>query len=220
MRNILLSFMLGATMSITAQNITKPAIPRDAVIEEKIEKQLAKMTLDEKVGQMLELNLDLMGKMVQENAKVSREKVRLVLKGFGTSDKDIDALVKLSDKEITNRLGNYNLDIYEGNGKSNWQLNETMLDTIISKYKIGSILNAPGTRAATVAQWQNWIQLIQKKSMKYIGIPDIYGLDHNHGRYPIPPAHQSRRIFQHGTCQERSRDNGIRKPCRKLPLGI
>lgn len=181
MRNILLSFMLGATMSITAQNITKPAIPRDAVIEEKIEKQLAKMTLDEKVGQMLELNLDLMGKMVQENAKVSREKVRLVLKGFGTSDKDIDALVKLSDKEITNRLGNYNLDIYEGNGKSNWQLNETMLDTIISKYKIGSILNAPGTRAATVAQWQNWIQLIQKKSMKYIGIPDIYGLDHNHG---------------------------------------
>ena len=62
MRNILLSFMLGATMSITAQNITKPAIPRDAVIEEKIEKQLAKMTLDEKVGQMLELNLDLMGK--------------------------------------------------------------------------------------------------------------------------------------------------------------
>ena len=36
MRNILLSFMLGATMSITAQNITKPAIPRDAVIEEKI----------------------------------------------------------------------------------------------------------------------------------------------------------------------------------------
>lgn len=25
------------------------------------------------------------------------------------------------------------------------------------------------------------IGLIQKKSMKYIGIPDIYGLDHNHG---------------------------------------
>jgi beta-glucosidase len=56
-----------------------------------------------------------------------------------------------------------------------------MLDTIISKWKVGSILNAPGTRAATVSQWQEWIQLIQKKSMKHIGIPDIYGLDHNHG---------------------------------------
>ena len=56
-----------------------------------------------------------------------------------------------------------------------------MLDTLISKWKVGSILNAPGTRASSVAQWQQWIQLIQKKSMKYLGIPDIYGLDHNHG---------------------------------------
>ena len=106
------------------------AIPRDAKLEAKVEKTLAKMTLDEKIGQMLELNLDIMGK-------------------------------------------------YDANRV--WQLNETMLDTLISKWKVGSILNAPGTRAATVAQWLEWIRLIQKKSMKYIGIPDIYGLDHNHG---------------------------------------
>ena len=106
------------------------AIPRDAKLEAKIEKTLSKMTLDEKIGQMLELNFDIMGK-------------------------------------------------YDANRV--WQLNETMLDTCISKWKVGSILNAPGTRAATVEQWQEWIRLIQKKSMKYIGIPDIYGLDHNHG---------------------------------------
>ena len=118
------------TMVAMAQGSTKPAIPRDAELEAKIEKTLASMSLDEKIGQMLELNLDIMGK-------------------------------------------------YDANGK--WQLNETMLDTCISKYKVGSLLNAPGTRAATVEQWQKWIQLIQKKSMKYIGIPDIFGLDHNHG---------------------------------------
>ena len=106
------------------------AIPRDAKLEAKVEKTLQKMTLDEKIGQMLELNLDIMGG-------------------------------------------------YEPGGA--WKLNETMLDTLISKWKVGSILNAPGTRAATVAQWQEWIQLIQKKSMKHLGIPDIYGLDHNHG---------------------------------------
>ena len=106
------------------------AIPRDAKLEAKVEKTLQKMTLDEKIGQMLELNLDIMGK-------------------------------------------------YDANRV--WQLNETMLDTLLSKWKVGSILNAPGTRAATVAQWQEWIRLIQKKSMEYIGIPDIYGLDHNHG---------------------------------------
>ena len=127
-------FFLGAvalfvmTGSVQAQN--KPAIPRDAKLEAKIEKTLAKMTLDEKIGQMLELNLDIMGK-------------------------------------------------YDANRK--WQLNETMLDTCISKWKVGSILNAPGTRAATIEQWQYWIGLIQEKSMKYLGIPDIYGLDHNHG---------------------------------------
>ena len=56
-----------------------------------------------------------------------------------------------------------------------------MLDTLISKWKVGSILNAPGTRAPSVEQWQQWIGVIQEKSMKYLGIPDIYGLDHNHG---------------------------------------
>ena len=125
-------FLLSAVFMLTATSLfaQTPAIPKDAKIEAKIEKQLAKMSLDEKIGQMLELNLDIMGK-------------------------------------------------YDASGV--WKLNETMLDTCISKYKVGSILNAPGTRAATVDQWQYWIRLIQEKSMKYIGIPDIYGLDHNHG---------------------------------------
>ena len=111
----------------------KPAIPRDEKIEQRVEATLKKMTLDEKVGQMLELNMDGMGKITVEN------------------------------------------------GKPVWKLNEQTLDTVISKWKIGSILNVPMSRAATIAQWQEWIRLIQKKSMKYIGIPDIYGLDQNHG---------------------------------------
>lgn len=130
-KTVLTMVCAGIGITLVAQTAVKPAIPRDEKIEAKIEKTLAKMTLDEKVGQMLELNLDVMGTM------------------------------------------DWNTGV--------WTLNETMLDTCISKYKVGSILNAPGTKAATVGQWQEWIRLIQKKSMKYIGIPDIYGLDHNHG---------------------------------------
>ena len=129
-KSVFTAMLLAVTIGASAQ---KPAIPRDAALEAKVEKKLASMTLDEKIGQMLELNFDVMGKMA------------------------------ISD------------------GKRQWMLNETMLDTIISKYKIGSILNAPGTKAATVKQWQEWIGLIQEKSMKYIGIPDVYGLDQNHG---------------------------------------
>ena len=126
-KNVLTLALLTAATIMLAQ---RPAIPRDAALEEKIEKQLARMTLDEKVGQMLELNLDIMGQR-------------------------------------------------DANGQ--WQLNEQMLDTTIQKYKIGSILNAPATRAASVEQWQKWIRLIQQKSIQYTGIPDVYGLDHNHG---------------------------------------
>ncbi len=129
-KTLFLAVLLVCGIVATWAQVRKPAIPRDEAMEAKIEKMLSKMTLDEKIGQMLELNFDIMG-------------------------------------------------TYDANGQ--WQLNEQMLDTIIKNWKVGSILNAPATRAATVEQWQEWIRLIQKKSMKYIGIPDVYGLDHNHG---------------------------------------
>ena len=71
---------IGATFFTLHSSLFTPlalaqsAIPRDAALEAKIEKTLSKMTLDEKIGQMLELNLDVMGKMTVENAKVDREK--------------------------------------------------------------------------------------------------------------------------------------------------
>ena len=54
---------------MTSAMAQRPAIPRDAAIESKIEQRLSKMSLDEKVGQMLELNLDIIGKMTMENVK-------------------------------------------------------------------------------------------------------------------------------------------------------
>ena len=179
MKKTILTFaVVCAAVGVQAQ---KTAIPRDAALEAKIEKTLAKMTLDEKIGQMLELNLDVMGKMTVENAKVDREKVRSVLQQYGRSESEVKEMLKLTDQQIIDKLGGFPVDIYKGDTKRVWKLNEQMLDTLISKWKVGSILNAPGTKAPTVAQWQQWIQVIQKKSMKYLGIPDIYGLDHNHG---------------------------------------
>ena len=178
MRKLMIACGLTLT-ALTAQ--AQPAIPRDNALEAKVEKTLAKMTLDEKIGQMLELNLDVMGNMKVKNAKVDREKVRSVLQQYGRSAEEVEAMTKMTDQEIIDKLGNFPIDIYQGETQREWQLNETMLDTLISKWKVGSILNAPGTRAPSVDQWQKWIRLIQEKSMKYLGIPDIYGLDHNHG---------------------------------------
>ncbi len=182
MKKTLTSIIIGCAVGVAmAQSSVTPAIPRDAKMEAKIEKTLKKMTLDEKIGQMLELNLDVMGKMTIENAKVDLEKVRSVMQQYGRSAEETKAILKMTDQEIIDKLGGFPVDIYSGDTKRVWKLNVTMLDTLISKWKVGSILNAPGTRAPSVDQWQEWIKLIQEKSMKYIGIPDIYGLDHNHG---------------------------------------
>ncbi len=179
-RNFLLVALALVGMSAMAQRV-RPAIPRDEKIEENIEKTLKKMTLDEKIGQMLELNLDVMGKVQVKNGKLDRSKVVQAVRELGQPAEKAKELLQLSDKKIIEKLAPYNLDIYEGNPASEWVLNETMLDTCITKYKVGSILNAPGTRAHSVAQWQEWIRLIQKKSLKEMNIPTIYGLDNNHG---------------------------------------
>ena len=129
MKKILTLILACTTLGVLAQKPMSPAIPRDAKIEAKVEKTLARMTLDEKIGQMLELNIDVLGGR-------------------------------------------------QPGGQ--FALNEAKLDEYISKYKIGSVLNAPG-RAATLEQWSQWIGQIQQKSMQHLGIPDIYGLDQNHG---------------------------------------
>ena len=181
MKRTFLTIIITCAVTGAWAQLRKPAIPRDEKLEAKVEKTLSKMSLDEKIGQMLELNLDVMGKMTVENAKVDRDKVRSVLQQYGRSTKDIEDLLKMTDEQIIERLGSFPVDIYKGETKRVWKLNENMLDTLISKWKVGSILNAPGTRAPSVEQWQQWIGVIQEKSMKYLGIPDIYGLDHNHG---------------------------------------
>ena len=116
------------TVSCHRTDRVKPAIPADREMEKKIEEVLSGMTLDEKVGQMLQLNLDVLGKK----------------------------------------------------GVKPWQLDEYTLDTLIRNWKVGSFLNVAG-RAATVDEWQERIGKIQEYSLKYIGIPTIYGLDQNHG---------------------------------------
>lgn len=173
---------MAIALSSVAMAQMTPAIPRDEALEQKVESTLARMTLDEKVGQMLQLNIDLMGNMAIENPKVDREKVKEVMKQYGNaSETQIAEMMKMSDKDILAKFSGFNLDIYDSNTTRTWKLNEVMVDTLISKWKVGSILNAPATRAQSVKQWQEWIRIIQQKSMTYLGIPCIYGLDNNHG---------------------------------------
>ena len=73
-------------------------------------------------------------------------------------------------------------DLFGANDKNGvFYIDEHKTDSILSRYKIGSILNAPNTCAPTAKQWEKYIAQIQKISMKRIGIPCVFGLDQNHG---------------------------------------
>lgn len=128
MKKILLSISLLALAYTASANV--PVIKSDPKIEAQVEQTLKELTLEEKIGQMMELVTDL----------------------FGANDKN----------------GVFYID-------------EHKTDSILSRYKIGSILNAPNTCAPTAKQWEKYIAQIQKISMKRIGIPCVFGLDQNHG---------------------------------------
>ena len=128
MKKILLSISVLALAYTASANV--PVIKSDPKIEAQVEQTLKKLTLEEKIGQMMELVTDL----------------------FGANDKN----------------GVFYID-------------EHKTDSILSRYKIGSILNAPNTCAPTAKQWEKYIAQIQKISMKRIGIPCVFGLDQNHG---------------------------------------
>ncbi len=60
-------------------------------------------------------------------------------------------------------------------------LDSTKINKVIRDFKVGSVLNVPMGKAQTKETWCRIIGGIQKASMEYIGIPDIYGVDQNHG---------------------------------------
>ena len=115
-------------------NQKEPASQSDPQIEKDVEKILSKMTLDEKIGQMTQLTIDLLGK---------------------------------GERRLKCDLP--------------FVFDETMLDTIIDIYKVGSILNVPANTAQTCEEWEYIISTIQKRAIAATGIPMVYGVDEIHG---------------------------------------
>lgn len=60
-------------------------------------------------------------------------------------------------------------------------LDPSLLEEAIKKYKIGSILNTANNRARTTKKWNEIITQIQEVAMKELGIPVLYGVDAIHG---------------------------------------
>ncbi|MCM1356094.1 MAG: glycoside hydrolase family 3 C-terminal domain-containing protein [Staphylococcus sp.] len=129
-KKIIFPFLAVAFSAAAYEPVTLPVIPPDPQIEAKVKETLSRMTLEEKIGQMTQIQLDILGETGPDG------KFRIV---------------------------------------------PEKLDTVIGIYKVGSILNAPYSYCLDAESWNVVIPQIQEASMKYMGIPCIYGLDQNHG---------------------------------------
>lgn len=104
-----------------------------------------------------------------------------------TQDNQLEAKVentlsKLSLRQKAGQMVELVVDLFGHNdARGVFHIDKARTDSLLSRYQIGSILNAPNTMAPTAAQWQEIIADIQKSSMKIIGVPCLYGLDQNHG---------------------------------------
>ena len=67
---------LTATIGIACvSQAVSPAIRPDKEIEKKIEKTLGRMTLEEKIGQMTELSIDVLGEWKDGEFRLDRDKI-------------------------------------------------------------------------------------------------------------------------------------------------
>ena len=175
-------FLLSAASLLTATAQQKPAIPRDEQMEQKIEQWLKKMTLDEKVGQMCELTIDVIQKRVNpfmgvQPNQLTPQFLKKLIKQYKL-EKEFDVKKLEPSQDLMMRLY---MRIQEIENAKGFQIDEAKLDSVITKYKVGSILNVPNGLAVSREEWQRIIKRIQEKSMKEIGIPCIYGVDQIHG---------------------------------------
>ena len=80
-KNSLIMMVLAAGLSAFSCSgpAVKPAIPADPQVEEAVEKTLAKMTLEEKVGQMTEIGIDILGHYEGDEWVMDMDKVENVI---------------------------------------------------------------------------------------------------------------------------------------------
>ena len=62
-----------------------------------------------------------------------------------------------------------------------WCSTAAKVKTAFEQYRVGSVLNTPLGHAQTPETRHRIISGIRDASMEYIGVPDIFGVDQNHG---------------------------------------
>lgn len=156
--------------------------------EQKIEKQLSSMSLEQKIGQMVQLEVNMITQFDQRYTVTALQKLSVkelsdIISKFDlTNEYDATLMVVSNGKPKSSNDYQYQCLSQAINYKLGFKLDKTKLQNVFQTYRVGSILNMlGGTCASEVDVWNKATNTIQEAALKYSGIPMVYGLDQLHG---------------------------------------
>ena len=157
-------------------------------MEKDLDKMISKMTLEEKIGQMIQIEIS---KITYKNPefdfyniiKLSEEDLAKLIAKYGMQDQyNAAAMLAARDIQDWNSLLPFytlsiQLDKIEG-----FSLDRDKMKVVFGDLHVGSILNMLGNaEASPLPLWQKSIAEMEAASIEFNGIPMIYGLDQVHG---------------------------------------
>ena len=95
-------------------------------------------------------------------------------------------LSKMTLEEKVGQMAQYTIDVIAKGGDlfssdEPFEIDPKMLDLVVGKHKVGSVLNTSNNRARTTEVWEKNIKIIQQRAIQETGIPIVYGIDAIHG---------------------------------------
>ena len=176
-----------AVIAIAAGLFAASCTPKSQM-EKDLDKIMSKMTLDQKIGQMIQIEIS---KITYKNPefdfyniiKLSEEDLAKLIAKYGMQDQyNAAAMLAARDIQDWNSLLPFytlsiQLDKIEG-----FSLDRDKMKVVFGDLHVGSILNMLGNaEASPLPLWQKSIAEMEAASIEFNGIPMIYGLDQVHG---------------------------------------
>ena len=177
---IILGILAATILSVApVQCVKAPSV------EKQVDKILSGMTLEQKIGQMIQLEVtqlalnkyefrslvamgpEDLGKIVEEKGLTGQYNVKEMFAG-------------LKEGDVSGLYPFYFLSLALSAGES-FTLDPESMQTVFGEHRVGSILNMLGTEASELELWRKTIAQMEEASMQHNGLPLIYGLDQVHG---------------------------------------
>ncbi len=161
---------------------------KDKKMEKDIDRMISRMTLEEKIGQMIQIEIS---KITWQNpefdfynvVKLGPDELAELIGRYRLGDRyDAQAMCRNRDPENWNSLlPFYSLSIDLG-AADGFKLDREKMKEVFGNLHVGSILNMIGNKEASPLElWQKSIAEMEAASIEFNGIPMIYGLDQVHG---------------------------------------